>query len=413
MARGADDALAVLLLARAGGCVDEAGRVPLDVVPLFETVDDLHVAPEVLRALHADPTYAAHLRTRDDRQQVMLGYSDSNKDGGIVASRVALQSAQEALVASAENLGLKLTLFHGRGGSISRGGSKPRAGLLAAPPGALAGHARSTEQGEIIGAKFGLRGIAERTLELTLGALLERSAGGDPACAATDEQRAIAETLGAHSRARYRALVHDEPDFPTLFQGMTPIDVIERLQIGSRPARRRAMRGVQDLRAIPWVFAWTQCRAVLPGWYGVGSGLRAAIDAHGIAALRRAAREWPFLATLLSDVEMVLAKSDLDIAARYALLAGEAGARLFPLLREEHERSVALVLELNECTQLLERDLTLQRSIQLRNPYVDPISFVQVDFLRRWREGGREDRDLERVLVQTVRGIARGLRNTG
>ena len=413
MAQGADDALAVLLLARAGGCVDADGRVPLDVAPLFETVDDLEAGPDVVRALHANPVYAAHLAARGSRQLVMLGYSDSNKDGGIAASRVGLDRAQERLVAVADELSLALTLFHGRGGSISRGGSKPRAGILAAPPGAIRGHARATEQGEIIGGKFGLRGIAARTLEVTLGALLERSAGGDPARAATDEQRAVAATLAGHSRARYRALVHEDADFPALFQGMTPIDVIERLQIGSRPARRRRMRGVQDLRAIPWVFAWTQCRAVLPGWFGVGSGLAAAIEEHGLDGVRRAARDWPFLATFLSDVEMVLAKSDLDIASRYAELAGDVGARLFPAIREERERTLSAVLEIAESAELLERDPILRRSIRLRNPYVDPISFVQVDLLRRWREGGREDAELERVLVQTVRGIARGLRNTG
>ncbi len=413
MAQGPDDALAILLLARTSGCVDASGRVPLDVAPLFETVDDLEAGPDVLRALCANQTYAEHLATRGKRQIVMLGYSDSNKDGGIAASRVALDRAQERLVATAEELGLTLTLFHGRGGSISRGGSKPRAGILAAPPGALGAHARSTEQGEIIGDKFGLRGIASRTLEVTLGALLERTAGGDPASAATDAQRAIADSLSLASRARYRALVHDDPDFTAFFQGMTPIDVIERLQIGSRPARRRSMRGIEDLRAIPWVFAWTQCRAVLPGWFGVGSGLVAAMDAHGVAEVRQAIRDWPFLATFVSDVEMVLAKSDLDIAARYAELAGEPGARLFPGLVEEHERTVAAILELTESRELLERDPTLQRSIRLRNPYIDPMSFVQVDLLRRWRAGGREDLELERVLVQTVRGIARGLRNTG
>ena len=172
------------------------------------------------------------------------------------------------------------------------------------------------------------------------------------------------------------------------------------------------MRGVQDLRAIPWVFAWTQCRAMLPGWFGVGSGIRAAIEAHGLEAVRRAARDWPFLATLLADVEMVLAKSDLDIAARYGELAGAVGQRLFPAIRDEHQQTVAAVLELGEARELLERDPTLLRSIRLRNPYVDPMSIVQVDFLRRWREGGREDPELERVLVQTVRGIARGIRNT-
>ncbi|MFT5286226.1 MAG: phosphoenolpyruvate carboxylase [Planctomycetota bacterium] len=413
MAKGPDDALAVLLLARAGGCVRADGSVPLDVAPLFETVDDLEAGPDVLRALASDPTYAEHLTSRGNRQIVMLGYSDSNKDGGIAASRVGLDRAQHRLVAVAAELGLQITFFHGRGGSTSRGGSKPRSGILAAPPGALGGHVRTTEQGEIIGAKFGLRGIAERTLEVSLGALLERTAGGDPARAATDEQRAIANTLSAESRVRYRALVHDEPDFPALFQGMTPIDVIERLDIGSRPARRREMRGVGDLRAIPWVFAWTQCRAVLPGWFGVGSGLVSAIEAYGLDSVRSAVREWAFLDTFLSDVEMVLAKSDLDIAARYAELAGDVGARLFPMISEEHARCIETILELREASALLERDPSLQRSIRLRNPYVDPMSFVQVDFLRRWREGGREDPELERVLVQTVRGIARGLRNTG
>lgn len=413
MAQGADDALAVLLLARAGGCVADDGSVPLDIAPLFETVDDLAAGPAVLRALSSDATYAAHLDARNRRQVVMLGYSDSNKDGGITASRVGLDRAQERLVETAQELEVVLTLFHGRGGSISRGGSKPRAGILAAPPGALNGYARATEQGEIIGDKFGLRGIASRTLEVTLGALLERTAGGDPAKAATAEQRAIADTLKAASRDHYRALVHDDPDFPALFQGMTPLDVIERLQIGSRPARRRTMRGVQDLRAIPWVFAWTQSRAVFPGWYGVGTGLEAAIEAHGIQAIRDAARDWPFLATFLADVEMVLAKSDMDIAARYSELAGDVGARLFPTLREEHTRCIEAILHVGQAKELLERDPTLQRSIRLRNPYIDPMSFVQIDFLERWRAGDRQDKDLERVLAQTVRGIARGLRNTG
>ena len=413
MAQGPDDALAVLLLARVGGCVDVNGNVPLDVAPLFETVDDLEAGPDVLHALCSDKTYAAHLVARDRRQVVMLGYSDSNKDGGIAASRVGLDRAQERLVAAADELGLRLTLFHGRGGSVSRGGSKPRSGILAAPPGALGGHVRSTEQGEIISGKFGLRGIATRTLEVSLGALLERTAGGDPARGASTTQRALADTLSKASRDKYRALVHDDPDFTALFQGMTPIDVIERLQIGSRPSRRREMRGVQDLRSIPWVFAWTQCRAVLPGWYGVGSGLAAAIETHGLDTLRRAAREWPFFATFLSDMEMVLAKSDMTIAARYAELAGTVGERLFPVLQEEHDRTLAAVLEIGEISALLEREPTLQRSIRLRNPYVDPMSFVQVDLLHRWRATGRENESLERVLAQTVRGIARGLRNTG
>ena len=413
MARGPDDALAVLLLARIAGCVDAEGRVPLDVAPLFETVDDLREGPGTLRALAKNEAYASHLAARHSHQMVMLGYSDSNKDGGIVASRVALDRAQEQLVAAASDLGLRLTFFHGRGGSISRGGSKPRAALLATPPGALAGHARSTEQGEIIGGKFGLRGIATRTLELSVGALLERAACGDSAHSATERERAIADSLSRASRDCYRSLVHDEPDFPELFRSMTPIDVIERLQIGSRPARRRTTKGIEDLRAIPWVFAWTQCRAVLPGWFGVGTGLRAVRDQFGLEALRHAAEHWPFFTTLLADVEMVLAKSDLTIAARYADLAGEVGAHLFPKIRAEHERSISILLEIRGAKELLEHDPVLQRSIRLRNPYVDPMSFIQVDLLHRWRAGNRQDKSLELVLCQTVRGISRGLRNTG
>lgn len=413
MAQGADDALAVLVVARAAGCVDAHGVVPLDVAPLFETVDDLAAGPDVLRELSNHPVYAAHLAARGQRQFVMVGYSDSNKDGGIAASRIAIDRAQARLAAVARDAEIDLVIFHGRGGSISRGGSKPRAGLLAAPPGALGGYARSTEQGEVVGSKFGLRGIASRTLEVTLGALLERTAEGYAARRARDDERAIAETIGQASRARYRGLVHEEPGFPELFRNMTPLDVIERLRIGSRPSRRREGGGIEHLRAIAWVFAWTQCRAVLPGWFGFGSGLAAAIEDHGLGAVRRAVARWPFLATLVDDVEMVLAKADLDIAARYADLAGDVGERLFPTIRAEFELSVATLCDVTEAGGLLERDPTLRRSIRLRNPYVDPLSFVQVDLLRRWRAGGREDVELERVLVQTVRGIARGLRNTG
>ncbi|MFT7541006.1 MAG: phosphoenolpyruvate carboxylase [Gammaproteobacteria bacterium] len=415
MAKGPDDALAVLLLARRGGLVDERGAVPLDVVPLFETVDDLASAPATLRALAQDPAYAAHLAARGNRQVVMLGYSDSNKDGGIAASRWALQRAQTELVQAAETHGIALTFFHGRGGSVSRGGGKPRDAIMAAPPGAVGGRTRMTEQGEIIHDKFGLRGIALRTLELVVGAVLERpdavggAVGEGPPTGSTE----VMDLVATESRKAYRAFVHDDPDFPTFFQLATPIDVIERLRIGSRPAKRRAMRGVQDLRAIPWVFAWTQSRLVLPGWFGVGSGLVAAREQFGLARLQALSQNWPFFATFLADVEMVLAKADLAIAERYAALAGEVGARMFPIARAEFERTRSIVLEIVERDALLDSDPTLQRSIWLRNPYVDPMSFVQVDLLGRWRAGGRVDKELERVLGQTVRGIARGLQNTG
>jgi len=415
MARGPDDALAVLHLARSGGLCEADGAVPLDVVPLFETVDDLAAAPATLRSLTRDPAYLTHLQSRGRRQVVMLGYSDSNKDGGIAASRWALHRAQEELVAVAREANVLLTFFHGRGGSISRGGGKPRQAILAAPSGAVRGRTRMTEQGEIIHNKYGVRGIALRTLELVVGAVLERAdaAADQPPDVTPPQWTEGMQTIALASRLAYRALVHDDPDFPTFFQLATPIDVIERLRIGSRPSKRRAMRGVQDLRAIPWVFAWTQSRLVLPGWFGVGSGLAAAAEQHGAARLQQMARDWPFFATFLADVEMVLAKADMAIAERYAALAGDVGRRLFAVVRQEFELTRRLVLECIGCTELLDRDPTLQRSIRLRNPYVDPMSFVQVDLLRRWRAGGRVDEALERVLGQTVRGISRGLQNTG
>ena len=263
MAQDADDALAVLLLAKLAGCTDANGDVPLDVVPLFETVDDLERGPKVLERLGADDLYAAHLSRRGGAQLVMLGYSDSNKDGGIAASRWALQRGQEQMVAAAP-AGMALSFFHGRGGSASRGGAKPRAAILAAPEGAIANRSRMTEQGEVIHDKYGLRGIALRTLELLVGATVERAATGDvprihvegkPASAVGVDPswHAAMETVSSASRETYRKLVHDDPGFPELFRSMTPIDVIERLRIGSRPAKRRAMRGVGDLRAIPWV----------------------------------------------------------------------------------------------------------------------------------------------------------------
>ena len=413
MAQGPDDALAVLALARAGGCVDDQGRVPLDVVPLFETVDDLKRGPEVLSALAANETYAEHLAQRGGKQLVMLGYSDSNKDGGITASRWALQKGQAAMVEATAATEMRVSFFHGRGGSASRGGSKPRAAFMAAPKGAIASRARTTEQGEVIHDKFGLRGNALRTLELILGATIQRMATGDTPPTPDPRWVRAMDLMATSSRAHYRAFVHDDPDFPELFQSMTPIDVIERLRIGSRPAKRRAMRGVGDLRAIPWVFAWTQARVILPGWFGVGSGLAAIEAEHGLEVLRDMAQGWPFFDTFMGDVEMVLAKADMDIAARYAKLAGPVGERMFPMILEEFHRTVDLILRIRGGKDLLDGDRTLQRSIRLRNPYVDPMSLVQVDCLQKWRDTDRSDEVLERLLVETVRGIARGLRNTG
>jgi len=413
MAQGADDVLALLYLARRAGLVGPDGAVDLDVAPLFETVDDLERARGTLETMLRDPLYRSHLTSRGDEQVVMLGYSDSSKISGLAASRWALFRAQEGLVALADDAGIRLTLFHGRGGTVSRGGGKPRAAILAEPHGAIRGRLRVTEQGEIVHAKYGLRGIAERTLELVAGAVLEATAVADPARAPRRSWRAVMGTVAAAARDAYDALVHRDPELIPYFRLATPIDVVERLRIGSRPPSRRGGASVEDLRAIPWVFAWTQSRHLLPGWYGVGSGLEAAAAEHGEGRLADMAKGWPFFANLLADVEMVTAKADMAIAGRYAELAGEVGERVFPRLREEYERTVSWVTRLQGISEPLEREPVLKRSIELRNPYVDPMSLVQVDLLRRWRETGRDDRELERALFTTVRGIARGLLNTG
>jgi len=413
MARAPDDALAVLYLARTAGLVEAGGGVPLDVAPLFETVPDLERAGRSLAELLADPLYRAHVERRGGRQVVMLGYSDSSKESGVAASRWALYRAERELSQAARAGGVELTLFHGRGGTVGRGGSKPRAGILAEPPGAVRGRLRVTEQGEIIHAKYGLRGIALRTLELMTGAVLEATLRDPEAGLPEARWEKAMGTVAEVSRRSYRELVYEDRSFLEYFRGATPIDVIERLQIGSRPASRGAGGRIEDLRAIPWVFSWVQNRHLLPGWYGLGSGLEAALAEHGEELLRTMAAGWPFFANLLADVEMVLAKADLEIGARYAELAGDVGRRIFPRISGEYGRTRDLVLSLKGTRELLEHEPVLRRSIRLRNPYVDPMSLLQVDLLARWREGGRRDAKLERALQSTVRGIARGMQNTG
>ncbi|RYE92618.1 MAG: phosphoenolpyruvate carboxylase, partial [Oxalobacteraceae bacterium] len=409
MCQGADDALGLLVLARVAGLVGDDGGVPLDIAPLFETVPDLDNAPHCMATLLEDPLYRAHLKARGDVQVVMLGYSDSNKESGLAASRWALQEAQVALVALARRHEVRLVLFHGRGGTASRGGSKPRAAILAEPKDAVQGRLRITEQGEIIHAKYGLRDIALRTLELMGGAVLEASGGERPAQPA--EFAEVMRCIASESRAAYRSLVVDEPLFMTYFSEATPIDVIGRLRIGSRPASRRQMQGLADLRAIPWVFSWTQNRQMLPGWYGLGTGLQAAASRFGVDILRQMLAAWPFFQNMIADVEMVLAKADMKIGAHYAALSPSTSPRIWPRIEAEFGRTCAQVHAICDTQALLEREPVLRRAIFLRNPYVDPMSMLQVTLLPRWRAGGRSDLDVEKVLLTTIKGIARGLQN--
>ena len=413
MTQGVDDILSVMLLAQWGELHNKRGQVPLDVAPLLETVDDLNNGPAILESLLSIDLYREHLRRRKNRQMVMIGYSDSNKDGGLASARWALQGAQEVIVKAAEKQGIELTLFHGRGGTISRGGSKTHVAVLGAPPGTVNGRLRVTEQGEIINEKYGLRGIALRTLEQVTGSValataMPRHRGSDdPAW------HKMMDVIADESRRAYRALIYESPNFYDYFRMATPIDLIERMRIGSRPSARRAQKGIEDLRAIPWVFSWTQSRLVLPGWYGIGSGLQKAIDEFGEKAVGEMFREWYFLRSLTADVEMVLAKSDIGIAKLYSELAGELHDEFFPIITEEYERTLNLVLGFSDHEALLDGDVTLQRAIMLRNPYVDPMSLMQVDLLKRWRASNYEDKAIFDALLASVNGIAQALQNTG
>ena len=409
MSRSAADALAVLALAQLSGDGDGA----LDVAPLFETVADLDAAPEVLRALLTDPRYRAHVSTRGERQMVMLGYSDSSKDAGMLASRFALQQAQIALLAVGKQFGVRIAFFHGRGGSISRGGGKTERAVIAAPRGSIAGFLRVTEQGEVIHRKYGIRALALRNMEQTVSAVLRASLRPRPPEPREAQWREWTRDMAAVSRDAYRALVHDDANFPAYFRDATPIDLIERLRLGSRPAKRAGTGDIGSLRAIPWVFAWSQNRCNLTAWYGVGTGLAHGIAKYGQAAMAEMTSDWPFFAALIDDLDMVLAKSDLAIFEGYSQLSGAHHATFYPRIAAEFARARDAVLALHGSDELLARDLRLRRSIRLRNPYVDPINLLQQDLLRRWRAAERpEDADY-RALVATVNGISAGVQNTG
>ncbi|NNF39963.1 MAG: phosphoenolpyruvate carboxylase [Woeseiaceae bacterium] len=413
MTQGADDILSVMLLAQWGDLHNRRNEVPLDIAPLLETVDDLQSGPAIVDTLLASKLYREHLERRGNRQTIMIGYSDSNKDGGLASARWALQNAQELLVKTVASQGIELTLFHGRGGTISRGGSKTHVAVLGAPPGTVNGRLRVTEQGEIINEKYGLRGIALRTLEQITGSValataLPKHRGND-----MPEWHEMMDVLADESRRAYRKLIYETPLFYEYFRTATPIDLIERMRIGSRPSARRSQSGIGDLRAIPWVFSWTQARFVLPGWYGLGSGLAKAAEQFGDAAFREMFREWYFLRSLTSDAEMVLAKADLGIAELYSELSGELHETFFPIIQKEHDLTRELILEYSDHAALLQGDVTLQRAIMLRNPYVDPMSLMQVDLLARWRASNCEDEDLFNTLLASVNGIAQALQNTG
>jgi phosphoenolpyruvate carboxylase len=422
--RRAADAVGLLELARAA--VPHALPAEwLDVVPLLETRDELESADAFLDELLRDPVYRAHLERRGKRQEVMLGYSDSNKESGYLSAAWNLHRAQEGLVAAARRHDVELTLFHGRGGTIGRGGGPANRAVLAQAAGSVHGRLKLTEQGEVIAERYPGPQIAQRHLEQMTNALLLTSRPGhdDATTEQVDRWRPMMAELVTLAEDAYRRLVWEDPEFETFFVGATPITEISRMELGSRPARRAAASApsLASLRAIPWVFAWAQSRTNLPAWYGVGAALAGYGSAHGSAGRERLAeayRDWPFFSSVIDNVELGLAIADPIVAARYAGLTGgsEPMRRIGDTIHAERERTEKELLRLTGSTRLLDRSPRLQRSIELRTPYVDVLSELQVRGLARLRGsslGADERPATERLLQLTVSGLAAGLQHTG
>ncbi|HEU0013862.1 MAG TPA: phosphoenolpyruvate carboxylase [Longimicrobium sp.] len=416
-ATGVDDVLAVVRLAEAAGVRVAAGEGDpgLMPVPLFESIDDLRRCPDICRELWTRPDYARLLDSWQRRQEVMLGYSDSNKDGGMLTSTWEIFKAHRALHAVARACGVQLRLFHGRGGTVGRGGGPTHRAITAQPPGAFDGQIKITEQGEVLHWKYSDPVLAERNLELMVAASLGMLALPERAALDARWEHAM-EAMSADAFAFYRARIADDPDVLAYFQQATPVAELEHARIGSRPARRGESRGLEDLRAIPWVFGWMQSRHVLPAWFGVGHALeRFARQGDGNEALlREMMGGFPLFEDLVRNVEMGMAKADLSIARRYAELVPDEALRerVFAMVVDEFERTRRMLLRVTGQARLLESNPVLARSIRLRNPYVDPLSLIQVSLLRRKRAGEQGD-ELDYALAATISGISAGLRNTG
>jgi len=421
------DLLEVLLLQKEAGLltgtIDNDAVAELIVVPLFETIADLRNAAPIMRDFYAMPGIAALVQRSGAEQDIMLGYSDSNKDGGIFTSNWELYCAEIALVQLFDELAnshnIQLRMFHGRGGTVGRGGGPSYQAILAQPPGTVRGQLRLTEQGEVIGSKYANPEIGRRNLETLVAATLEATLL-QPTKTAPKEFMMTAQALSQSSMKAYRALVYETPGFTEYFFGSTPISEIAQLNIGSRPASRKATQRIEDLRAIPWTFSWGQCRLTLPGWYGFGSAVHDYLEADAagakerLAMLRKMYRQWPFFRALLSNMDMVLAKSDLSLGSRYAQLVGDTRLRkrILAMITAEWQRTVHALQQITGEKQRLASNPALQRSIRHRFPYIDPLHHLQVELLRRHREGRLEERARRGIHI-SINGIAAGLRNTG
>ncbi len=423
-ASSAEDVLNVIWLARLGGVRVEGreGDPGLMPVPLFESIEDLRNAPAICRELWQSPSYRQLLESWDNTQEIMLGYSDSNKDGGMLTSTWEIFRAHRALHQVASDCGVRLRLFHGRGGTVGRGGGPTHRAIYAQPAGAFTGQIRITEQGEVLNWKYSDVILAERNLELMIAASLDalaRPNARDPhghftGVLAPEWEAAFAE-LSDVAFAFYREHILDDPEILQYFEEATPVAELEHAKIGSRPSRRGGRRSLADLRAIPWVFGWTQSRQLVPAWFAVGHALESyGQKPGGAAVLATMAREFPLFIDLIRNVEMALAKSDFGIAQLYASLVADSGLRdrVFSKLEAEFHRTRRSILTITGQSELLQNNQVLARSIRLRNPYVDPISLIQVDLLRRKRAGDDSDA-INRALSATINGISAGLRNTG
>jgi len=424
MTGGPEDVLAVLLLARWFGLSpgpDQPGEERLAIAPLFETRDDLRGAARIMSALFSHPAYARHLQGHARHQTVMIGYSDSNKDAGFVPANWELYQAQEALAAACRAAEVTFTLFHGRGGSIARGGGPANRAILAQPPESIDGRLRFTEQGEMISERFGNPIIARRHLEQVIHAVLLSSAPSHRAAAHVNPRwRDALDQLSRHGYEAYRGLVYDTPEFLVYWQQATPIQEIGQLHLGSRPAKRSGGTAFSEVRAIPWVFSWMQCRATLPGWYGLGSALeKVGADADGALGLVEMYRQWPFFRTLIDNAQLSLGKADMGIAALYSELVTDRALaeRIFSQIQKEFDRSRLWILRITSQHEILDNEPVLQRAIRRRNPYVDPLHLMQIELLRRLRAlddpTGDEGEPLRRSIFHTIVGIASGLKNTG
>ena len=420
MCQSVSDMLEAALLLKEAGLLDasaEAPYAPVGVVPLFETIDDLQRGADIMEQVLALPLYRRIVAARGESQEVMLGYSDSNKDGGYLAANWALYRAELELVEMARRNGIRLRLFHGRGGTVGRGGGPSYDAILAQPPGAVKGSLRITEQGEVIAAKYAEPRIAHRNLETLLAATLESTLLDTEGLGEFAETAyTVLDDLAARAQRAYAELVHETPGFVEYFKASTPVSEIGALNIGSRPTSRKPTTAISDLRAIPWVLAWSQSRVMLPGWYGTGTAF-ADYVAEGdgrLEILQDLYRRWPFFASVLSNMAQVLAKSDMGLAARYSELVEdtELRARVFDKILAEHDRTIAMLKQITGQDDLLADNPALARSVFNRFPYLEPLNHLQVELLRRYRSGD-EDELVQRGILLTMSGLATALRNSG